>query len=118
MIKAKFAERKIKKSQHISKKQTREETQAKKSGEFLLQAKKKGYHVSESLLKKSGILVSKLKKSTKTGLKKGINASKTVALSSSEKNLAIFEKLGELRKSGIITEREFQEKKKKILENI
>ena len=39
-------------------------------------------------------------------------------LVSSEKNLVILEKLGELTKKGIITNKEFQEKKKEILKRI
>lgn len=39
-------------------------------------------------------------------------------LVSSEKNLIILEKLGELTKKGIITNKEFQDKKKEILKRI
>ena len=39
-------------------------------------------------------------------------------LVSSEKNLVILEKLGELTKKGIITNKEFQDKKKEILKRI
>ena len=112
-----LAQKKVKNSQSLPKNQTLEETKIERSGEFILQAKKKGYDISDSLLKKSGILVSKLRKGTKTSLRKGIDASKTIT-SSSEKNLALLEKLAELKKSGILTEREFQEKKKQILDKI
>ena len=67
------------------------------------QAKKKGYEISESILQKSGMLKSKLKRSTQ----------------SKQKNLDLLEKLGALKKAGIITiSKEFQEKKKKILSKI
>ncbi|MDH3191853.1 MAG: SHOCT domain-containing protein [Nitrosopumilus sp.] len=50
-----------------------------------------------------------------------INESIAVAkhvTSKAEEDLAILEKLGELRKAKVLTEKEFQEKKKKILERI
>ena len=114
----KFARNKVKVlDRQVAKKQTLSDLKIKKSGEFLMQAKKKGYDVNDSFLKKSGILGSELKKRAKSSIKKGITAGKTVR-SSSEKNLIILEKLGKLRKSGVITEQEFQEKKKKILDKI
>lgn len=73
-----------------------------KSEEIIKQAKKKGYKISESILQKSGMLKSKLKNSTQ----------------SKQKNLDLLEKLGALKKAGIITNKEFQEKKKKILSKI
>jgi len=73
-----------------------------KSEEIVKQAKKKGYEISESILQKSGMLKSKLKKRTQ----------------SKQKNLDLLEKLGALKKAGIITNKEFQEKKKKILSKI
>ena len=99
------------------KKQTLEEITVKKTGEFVTQAEKKGYEVNESFLKKSGNLGSKLKKSAKKSIKRGIAAGRTIR-SSSERNLDLLEKLGKLRKSGVITEKEFQEKKKEILAKI
>lgn len=56
----------------------------------------------------------------KKGIKKineGIIAAKGVT-SSIEQDLATLEKLGKLRKAGVITEKEFQAKKKKILGRI
>jgi len=84
-----------------------------KSEEIISQARKKGYKISESLLEKGVILQSKMK----SGAKKGIAASKNFK-SSSTKNLELLEKLGELKKAGIITSKEFQAKKKKILNKI
>ena len=56
----------------------------------------------------------------KRGAKKiseGITAAKGIA-STAEDDLELLEKLGKLRKSGVITEKEFQAKKKKILGRI
>ena len=78
------------------------ELTSEKSEEIVKQAKKKGYEISETILQKSGILKSKLKKNTR----------------SKQKNLDLLEKLGALKKAGIITNKEFQEKKKKILSKI
>ena len=58
-----------------------------------------------------------LKKKTKSGIKTGINTGKNLK-DSSQKELALLEKLGDLQKAGIITNKEFQEKKKKILNKI
>ena len=88
-----------------------------KSEEIVKQAKKKGYNISEKILQKSGILGSRLKKTTKSGVQKGIASGKNLK-NSSQKNIDLLEKLGELKKAGIITNKEFQEKKKKILSKI
>lgn len=85
-----------------------------KSEEIFRQAKRKGLKLSDVLSKKGLILGSKAK-SAKTSLKKGIQ---TKVGPSAEDDLCILEKLGKLRKSGIITEKEFQAKKKKILQRI
>jgi hypothetical protein len=68
-----------------------------------------------SLAKSRG---SKVTKKIKT---KGKELSKSISettLISSEKNLRILEKLGELNKKGIITNKEFNEKKKELLKRI
>lgn len=88
-----------------------------KSQEILKQAKKKGYAISEKIAKKSGLLGSKLKKSTTSGVQKGITASKKIKTPRTQQ-LELLEKLGELKKAGVITPREFNQKKKKILEKI
>ncbi len=67
------------------------------------------------LAKKRGSKISKNLKIKGKKLTKSINKSKFI---SSEKNLTIIEKLGELNKKGIITNKEFQEKKKKLLKRI
>ena len=56
------------------------------------------------------------KKGTKK-IEEGLSAAKN-ATSNTEEDLAILEKLGKLRKAGVITEKEFQAKKKKILGRI
>lgn len=84
-----------------------------KSEEIIRQARKKGFRVSESLIKKGSMFQSKMKKSAK----KGINVGKKLKPSST-KDLELLAKLGKLKKAGIITEKEFQDKKKKILKRI
>ena len=88
-----------------------------KSEEIIRQAKKKGYDVSEQIMKKSGIFGSKLSKSTKLNVQKGLKTGKNLK-SSNVKQLELLEKLGELKKAGIITTKEFQEKQEKILSKI
>ena len=84
-----------------------------KSEAIIKQAKIKGYEISEKLASKGSILGSKLKKKTKSTIKSGRNLS-----SSSSKDLDLLKKLGDLQKAGIITKKEFEEKKKKILSKI
>ena len=84
-----------------------------KSEEIIHQARKKGFQVSESLLKQGSTLKSKMKKSAQKGIKAGKKLK-----ASSTKELELLEKLGNLKKAGIITEKEFQDKKKKILKRI
>ena len=74
--------------------------------------------------KTSGELRKKAMKEKETmkekGIKKineGISVAKKIT-SKAEEDLNSLEKLGKLRKQGIITEKEFQEKKKKILSRI
>ena len=88
-----------------------------KSDEIIKQAKKKGYEIGEKIAKKSGRLKSKLKRSTKSGVQKGIKVGEKLS-PPTIKQLELLEKLGELQKAGIITKKEFQEKKKKILSKI
>ena len=78
-----------------------------KSEEIFEHAKKKGYSISEKIATKGSILGSRLKNKTKSTL-----------TSSSNKDLDLLKKLGDLQKAGIITNKEFQEKKKKILSKI
>ena len=68
----------------------------------------------QSLAKSRG---SKVTKKIKTKGKK-LTKSISETTGSSEKNLRILEKLGELNKKDIITDKEFQEKKKELLKRI
>ncbi len=88
-----------------------------KSEEIIKHAKKKGYKISEKIAIKGSILGSKLKKKTKSSIKSGINAGRKFK-STPHKDLDLLQKLGDLQKAGIITNKEFQEKKKKILSKI
>ena len=77
------------------------------------QAKKTSDELRKKAIKEKEEIKSK-------GIKKineGISAAKQ-ATSKTEEDLATLEKLGKLRKQGILTEKEFQEKKKKILSRI
>ncbi len=75
---------------------------SKTSKELRNQAKKE-----KEVLQKRGI----------TKLNEGISAAKNVT-SNTQDDLEILKKLGKLRTNGIITEKEFQAKKKKILDRI
>ncbi len=88
-----------------------------KSEEIIKHAKKKGYKISEKLASKGSILGSKLKKKTKSGIESGLKA-KSRLQTSKHKDLDLLKKLGDLQKAGIITKKEFEEKKKKILSKI
>jgi len=118
----------LKTQAHLAKKKTQElgkmakkhkildDITREKSEEVIQHAKKRGYSISEKIAKKGAVLGSKLKKKTKSGISSGINAGKN--LKSSENDLDLLKKLGDLQKAGIITKKEFQEKKKKILSKI
>jgi len=88
-----------------------------KSEEIIKHAKKKGYEISEQLASKGSVLGSKLKKKTKSGIESGMKA-KSRLQTSKHKDLDLLKKLGDLQKAGIITKKEFEEKKKKILSKI
>ncbi|MFQ5439827.1 MAG: hypothetical protein ACE5DL_00015 [Nitrosopumilaceae archaeon] len=66
-------------------------------------AKNRGSKVAKKITKKGKELTKSISEST---------------LISSEKNLRILEKLGELNKKGIITNKEFNDKKKELLKRI
>jgi len=88
-----------------------------KSEEIIKHAKKKGYKISEKIAIKGSVLRSRLKKKTKSSIKTGFNAGKKLK-TPAHKDLDLLKKLGDLQKAGIITNKEFQEKKKKILSKI
>ncbi len=89
----------------------------KKTEEIIKQAKKKGYEVSDTILQKTGILGSRLKKTARSNVQRGITTSKSLK-NPTKKNLDLLENLGALKKAGVITNKEFNEKKKKILDRI
>jgi|TARA_B100001105_G_scaffold254438_1_gene250294 hypothetical protein len=85
-----------------------------KSEEIIQHAKKKGYEISQKIARKSTRLKSKLKNK-----KQSIETRAIKKLSTSKSDyLDLLEKLGNLKKAGIITSKEFEEKKKKILSKI
>jgi hypothetical protein len=88
-----------------------------KSQAIIDQAKRKGYRISEKISNKRNILSSKLKKTTKSKIQKTVNAGKIFKTSKKE-YLELLENLAKLKTAGIITTKEFQEKKKKILSKI
>ncbi|MFQ5475627.1 MAG: SHOCT domain-containing protein [Nitrosopumilus sp.] len=96
----------------------------KKADEVLEDAVEIGTITATQATKKSKELRKQVKKEReslqKQGIKKineGISAAKGVT-SSAHDDLDILKKLGKLRTSGVITEKEFQAKKKKILDRI
>ena len=88
-----------------------------KSQAIIDQAKRKGYRISEKISNKRNILSLKLKKTTKSKIQKTVNAGKNLTTSKKE-YLELLENLAKLKTVGIITTKEFQEKKKKILSKI
>jgi len=117
-LQARFAHKKTREFGKMAKKyQFVDDVAKQKSEEIFNHAKKKGYEISEKITYKGGVLGSKLKKSTKSGIKSSINAGKRIK-SSRNDELELLGKLGDLQKAGIITKKEFQEKKKKILSKI
>ncbi len=88
-----------------------------KSQEIISQAKKKGFEISQKISEKGVPLGSKLKKQTRYSIQKGITAGKKLK-KSKQTQLDLLEQLGELKKAGIITQKEFAAKKKKILAKI
>ena len=96
----------------------------KKADDILDDAVELGAIAANQAKKTSGELRKKAMKEKETmkekGIKKineGISVAKKIT-SKAEEDLNALEKLGKLRKQGIITEKEFQEKKKKILSRI
>ena len=77
------------------------------------QAKK----TSEELTKKAMKEKEQIKSKGVKKINEGISVAKNVT-NKKEEDLATLEKLGKLRKAGVLTQKEFQEKKKKILSRI
>ena len=77
------------------------------------QAKKTSFELRRKAEKES----EKIKKKSAAKLNEGILAAKS-ATSNVKEDLKTLERLGKLKESGVLTEKEFQEKKKKILARI
>jgi len=88
-----------------------------KSQEIIDQAKRKGFKISEKISSRHHKLSSKLKKTAKSKIQKTVNVGKQFKVSKKE-NLELIENLAKLKDAGIITSKEFQEKKKKLLSKI
>jgi len=117
-LQARFAQKKTQELGKMAKKhKIIDDITRAKSEEMIQHAKKRGYSISEKIAKKGAILGSKLKKKTKSGISSGIKTGKNLK-DSSQKELDLLQKLGDLQKAGVITKKEFQEKKKKILSKI
>jgi len=96
----------------------------KKADEVLDDAVELGTITAKEATKKSKELRNQLKKEREALQKKGskriaegISSAKSMT-SNPQENLKTLKKLGELRDGGIITEKEFQTKKKKVLDRI
>ena len=85
--------------------------------EFGGMAAKQAKITSEELTKKAIKEKEKIQAEGRKKINEGISAAKH-ATSRMDEDLATLEKLGKLRKAGVLTEKEFQEKKKKILARI
>lgn len=111
---ARLARKKTRELSSMAKKHTLVNDMTKqKSEEIINQAKKKGVMIGGKILKKSSGIGAKLKKGTKSGIQMGKNLK-----TPTRKHLELIEKLSVLKKAGIITNKEFQDKKKKILSKI
>ena len=110
-----------KKTQEISKMAKKrvsiDDVTKQKSQEIINQAKRKGYSISEKISNKRHKISLKLKKTAKSKIQKTVNAGKNLKTSKKE-NLELLENLAKLKDAKIITTKEFQEKKKKILSKI
>ena len=82
-------------------------------------SKKHGKTIASKAAEHAPKAHSKIKKHGASKLKSGISAAKKMtSFSSPTENIELLEKLGELREKGILTEKEFQSKKKEILEKL
>ena len=87
-----------------------------KSDEIIKHAKKKGFEIGQVISKKRVNITTRLKKTAKSdAVKKRIS---TKLRTPTQKHLEELEKLGELKKKGLVTAKEFQDTKKKILAKI
>ena len=117
-LQTRLARKKTQEISKMAKKHTSvDDLSQKKSQEIINQAKRKGYRISEKISNKRHKISSKLKKTAKSKIQKTVNAGKSLKTSKKE-NLELLENLARLKDAGIITTKEFQEKKKKILSKI
>lgn len=94
------------KSKDVKDKVEAEKILAKERRLILKDFAEKGYQLSKDLTSR-----------TSKSISSGYNTARRLA-STSERDVAVLEKLGDLRKKGVITQKEFEEKKKDILERI
>ena len=110
-----------KKTQEISKMAKKhaliDDVTKEKSQEIIDQAKRKGYSISKKISNKRHKIGSKLKNTAKSKIQKTVSAGRNLKISKKE-NLELLENLAKLKDAGIITSKEFQEKKKKLLSKI
>jgi polyhydroxyalkanoate synthesis regulator phasin len=85
--------------------------------EFGAMAADQAKKTSDELRKKAIKEKEQIKSKGVKKINEGINVAKQMT-SNAEEDLATLEKLGKLRKEGVLSEKEFQEKKKKILSRI
>ena len=116
-LQSRLAKKKTKELGSMAKHKLVDDVTRQKFEEIIKHAKKKGYKISEKITIKGSSLKSKLKKKTKSGIESGLKAKKKFK-SSGHEELDLLKKLGDLQKAGIITKKEFDEKKKKILSKI
>ena len=110
-----------KKTQEISKMAKKrisvDDVTKQKSQKIINQAKRKGYSFGEKISIRHHKISSKLKDTAKSKIQKTVNVGKNLKTSKKE-NLELLENLAKLKDAKIITTKEFQEKKKKILSKI
>lgn len=85
--------------------------------EFGTMTAKQAAQASKEIRKQAKKESDELQKKGSKKISEGIAAAKNIS-SSTDDDLETLEKLGKLRKAGVITEKEFQAKKKKILGRI
>lgn len=84
--------------------------------EFSQKTAKEAEKTGKILSKEAKTKTAALKLESSKRISKGLTAAKKLTVK--QENFALLEKLDALRKSGIITEKEFRQKKKDILERI
>ena len=84
---------------------------------LLIKQKERDIVLGEKISDKRHKISSKIKTTAKSKIQKTVNAGKNLKMSKKE-NLELLENLAKLKDAKIITAKEFQEKKKKILSKI